>query len=322
MRTELLTQIAPENALLTRLKPVMRRASAAVIGIAFIQRQGLKHLFACARPLLDADRHVEMFTSGYLGITQVGALEDLLKLCRQYPSLTVRFNLGDRFHAKYIYLRQPARRYCLFVGSSNISVAGLAGLGELNVQIRGQDADPVGRSIGIVTENLRKDRTFRKLTPDVIDEYRRTLPGLRGRRRRPRRQGRTVAGQLPSLQSMPVYVARSSFTKSEEAGIHKAHAGWKDFIDWVGPVRSLDRGDHYLDIDARERRRTFTVPRYLEHDRVRGVGVIAHVRPGRSMPLERLAKKLELRQKTLVDSKRLDVYAIAILKRAFPKAFG
>jgi hypothetical protein len=85
-----------------------------------------------------------VFTSGYRGVTEPEALDDLPKLSHEYHSLTVRFNVGDRFHAKFIYLRRPAQAYCLFVGSSNISVAGLAGLGELNVQIWAHPQIPSG----------------------------------------------------------------------------------------------------------------------------------------------------------------------------------
>src|SRR3989442_8846021 len=214
MRTELLTQIAPENSLLSRLKPRVHQAAAAVIGVAFVQRRGLQHLFVCLQGLLEAKRPVEFYTSGYLGITELGALEDLLKLRREYSSIDVRFNLGDRFHAKFIHLARRDGTYCLFVGSSNISVAGLAGLGELNVQMVGTRHDSVGKSMRVVIDNLRKDRAFRPLDADLIDEYRGTLLWRR-RQRRPRRAG-AGRGQLPRLQSMPVYVSESHFTPLEE----------------------------------------------------------------------------------------------------------
>ena len=96
MRTELLTQIAPENSLLSRLKPRARRASTAIIGVSFVQRRGLQHLFACLHGLLEAKRPVEFYTSGYLGITELGALEDLHKLQR-VPLLTFASTLAIDF---------------------------------------------------------------------------------------------------------------------------------------------------------------------------------------------------------------------------------
>jgi HKD family nuclease len=299
---------------------MVHRAQAAVVGVAFVQRKGLKYLFGALKKLLDAEHPVELFTSGYLGITEVGALEDLLRLGREYPSLGVRFNMGDRFHAKFIYVSRPSQTYCLFVGSSNISVAGLAGLGEVNVQIRGSSTDSVGRSITVVVDNLRRDRTFRPLSAELIDEYRESLPGRRKRMRRKRR--RAEGGQLPALQSLPVYVAHSQFTKAELKKIERVHPRWKWFVDWIGVLRALDRGQHFLEVDAVGRKRTFSVPKYLEHDRVPGVGMIAHVREGKFLPLAKLAARLGMSQGKLLDATRLDVYGIAILKRAFPKAFG
>jgi HKD family nuclease len=117
VKTELLTQIAPENALLLRLRAMARQASAAVVGVAFVWRRGLKPLFSSLGGLLEARGRIEVFTSGYLGVTEPEALDDLLKLSHEYHSLTVRFNVGDRFHAKFIYLRRPAQAYCLLVGS-------------------------------------------------------------------------------------------------------------------------------------------------------------------------------------------------------------
>ena len=180
--------------------------------------------------------------------------------------------------------------------------------------------DSVGKSIRVVIDNLRRDRGFLPLDADLIDEYRGTLSG-RQRQRRPRRAG-TWHGRLPQLLSMPVYVSNSHFSPSEERKITAAHPAWENFVDWIPRLRLLDRGQHFLAIDFTTRQRTFTVSRYLEHDRVRGVGVVAHVRDGKDRSLAKLAERLGVSQGSLLTSKKLDIYGIAILRRGFSAAFA
>src|SRR5262245_66686138 len=121
MKASLLTQIAPENRLLNRIGPEAKTARAAFLAVSFIQRAGMKHLFKSLKGLLDRSRPVAVYTSGYLGITDPDALEDLLRLSTRYEPLQVFFNPVDRFDSKSFHFETPADGYSPCLASSNIS---------------------------------------------------------------------------------------------------------------------------------------------------------------------------------------------------------
>jgi HKD family nuclease len=178
MRVSLLTQIAPENRLLTRIGPAAKDAESVVIAVSFIQRSGMKQLFRQLRPMLERGRQVTIYTSGYMGITDPLALDDLLRLSNHYESLKAYFNIDDRFHAKFLLFDEPNGRYALFLGSSNISVEGLAATGELNVYVSGSKSDGVYKDMRIVIDTLQKTRAFEELNTDLIKLYKRHRPQL------------------------------------------------------------------------------------------------------------------------------------------------
>jgi hypothetical protein len=72
----------------------------------------------------------------------------------------------------------------------------------------------------------------------------------------------------------------------------------------------------------RGRKATFTISKYLEHDRIDGVGAVVHTKDGESYSLKKLADKLKITDKKLLDMKNLDIYDIAIMRRDFEDAFG
>lgn len=319
MKASLLTQIAPENRLLKRLGPAAKDAESAFVAVSFIQRSGMKHLFQRLRLMLAKRRPVTIFTSGYLGITDPLALEDLLRLSVDFPFLKPYFNLDDRFHSKFLLFEKPSNAYGLFLGSSNISVEGLAATGELNIHVQGQKSDRIYRDIQIVIDNLTKGRRFVPLTDDLIDQYRRLYPKRPAKRSKPRQQPRVVL----AIDKMPVYVIKDEFTKEEQERIEKIHPRWKIYVSYGSQLSQLHAGDHFLCISQfRGRKPTFTVSKYLENDRIDGAGTVAHTKDGDSFSLKRLADRLNVTQKDLLSRKWLDVYDIAIMRQRFKKAFG
>ncbi|MCS4542090.1 MAG: hypothetical protein HY929_07225, partial [Euryarchaeota archaeon] len=75
--------------------------------------------------------------------------------------------------------------------------------------------------------------------------------------------------------------------------------------------------------NIRGKKKTFIVSKFIEYDRIRGVGKIAHVKDGKEPSLTRLAKKLGIKEKELLrKGRKLDLYDIAILKRDFKDAFA
>jgi HKD family nuclease len=320
MKVSLLTQIAPENRLLNRIGPEAKMAQAAFLAVSFVQRSGMKHLFKSLQPLLDKSRPVAIYTSGYLGITDPDALEDLLRLSGRYQSLHVFFNPEDRFHSKFFFFEEGGDGYSLFLGSSNISVGGFADTGELNVCIRSKSADSVHRDIQIVMENLKRNRRFRSLRPELIRAYRKAR-GSKKVRRGTTRQKRTQI--TPRLEEMPVYVVYNHFNDKESERIEGKHPKWDNYVSYSAKLKRLNKGDHFLCITkVGGEKATFTASRYVEHDRIAGVGTVACVEDGDSLALSRLVKHLKIRQKELVRMRGLDVYGIAILRRDFPKTFA
>jgi HKD family nuclease len=315
MKASLLTQIAPENRLLNRLGPEARTARSAFVAVSFIQRAGMKHLFKSLKVLLDRSLPVTVYTSGYLGITDPKALEDLLRLCDHYESLRVFFNAEDRFHSKFFFFEKPGDTYSLFLGSSNVSVGGFADTGELNAHIRGKSTDAICRDIQTVMANLEKNRNFEPLSEDAIRAYRK-----RHGDKRPK-SGPTVKRPRVYLrpEEMPIFVVENRFTGEECKRIEGKHPEWGNYISYTARLKRLKRGDHFLCITKlRGQKPTFTTSRYLEHDRSTGVGTVACVDDGDSLPLARLAKHFKVEAKDLVRMKGLDVYSIAILRRDFP----
>jgi HKD family nuclease len=319
MKVSLLTQIAPENRLLTRLGPQAKDAESAIVAVSFIQRSGMKHLFQRLRPLLDRDRPVTIFTSGYLGITDPLALEDLLRLTKLYKSLKAFFNLEERFHSKFLLFDKPRSSYALFLGSSNISVEGLAATGELNVHVRGQKSDSIYRDMQIVIGSLRQSHRFEELAQDLIAEYRRHYPKRSTKQGLPARRVRLI---LPS-DKMPVYLIWQRFTVAEERKIKKKHPRWDNYVSYDRLLKKLKLGDHFICIrKLRGERPTFTMCKYLEHDRIGGVGTVAHIKDGAILSLKKLSDRLRITEKELLRTKHLDVYGIAITRRDFKDAFG
>jgi len=321
MRTSLLTEIAPENSIAKRLDREVPKSERVFIAVAFVTRGGARQLFSGLRPLLEAGKPVELHTSGYMGNTEAEALRDLLKMAGEYSSLTLRFSARERFHAKFILLQQHSERYCLYAGSSNISRAGLAGLGEINVEILGSRGDSVWQSVRIVIDNLRKDVDFRPLDTDAIEEYESEWRGKRKKRRTGRRQA--PPSNLPPLQRMPVLVVKDEFTEDEMEKIRSVHPQWRDYVDVTPGLRTLKRGQSFFYIDVVDRaKKRCAGAKFLTYDKVRGVGMIAHVRVGRKTPLKRMAAKMGVSQEELLEKTYLDVYGIAIARNVIRQSWS
>jgi HKD family nuclease len=319
MKVSLLTQIAPENRLLNRLGPEASTARSVFVAVSFIQRAGMKHLFESLKVLLDRSRPVTVYTAGYLGITDPKALEDLLRLCDHYESLQVFFNAEDPFHAKFYFFEKPSDAYSLFLGSSNVSVGGFADTGELNVRILGKSHDAVCRDIRIVMANLEKNKSFQPLSEEAILDYRKR----RGDKKPKTGPGRKKPKVSLPLEEMPIFVVESSFTDEERQRIEGKHPEWGNYVSYTARLKRLKRNEHFLCISKlRGQKPTFTTSRYLEHDRIQGVGSVACIKDGESLPLVRLARNLKVEPKELVQMKGLDVYNIAILRRDFPGTFA
>jgi len=326
MKVSLLSQIAPENKLLNRLENEVTKAEWSFIAVSFIQKTGLKHLFRYLKEILNKGNSVAIFTSGYLRITDPEALEDLLKLTKTYDSLKVYFNPDDRFHSKFILFGKPKNKYSLFVGSSNISVGGLSETGELNIHIRGKKSDQIFKSIQIIVNDLKQNPAFKKIDKNLIDQYKtdfRKKSFKRIKQLKTTKLFKSKTISIPPLDTMPVCVIKMEFTRKEENNIKTKHKEWNDFMDSFPKFKKLKRGSNFLTISSiRKKRKMFNVSTFIEQDKIKNLGMIAHIKSGDEKPLSKLAKKLGCKEKDLIKKVFLDDYEIETLKRFFREAFA
>lgn len=326
MKVILLTEIAEENMLLNRLKIEATEADKAVIAVSFINSAGLTHLVSKLKPLLEAGHSVAIFTSGYLRITEPKALQRLLKLTSTFDSLKVFFNPNDRFHAKFLLFEKPNRAYTLFLGSSNITLQGLGAAGELNVQISGKSSDEVFKSVKIVIANLASDTSFKELDGNLIDEYEQNYELARKRNKatekRHHKKNHPSIFHLPPPQTMRIYTVHSFFNRSEKNAIESDHPKWGFYLNYLAPLTSLKKNDLFLLISKiRGGKKTVSVAKYFEFDKVESVGRIAHVTKGNEVSLERLKKRLGTRGNMLEHNGKLDIVDELIIRRDFREIF-
>jgi HKD family nuclease len=294
------------------------------IAVSFFRISGLRHLFKTLKPALEKGAPVSVYTSGYLQITEPAVLERLLVLQKHYGSLSVSFNPDDRFHAKCLLFEKLNGKYAHFLGSSNVSVEGLSNGGELNVQIEGKSSDGVYKDLQVVIHHLESDPGFVKLNKELILQYQMRYAKQIIRVKRAKVFSVPKRPSLPSVETMPVFVMTRQFTDKEEERIAEIHPKWDDYFSLESKFKNLARGDHYLKLSSLPgKEKCFSVTKYLEFDRVRGVGANAHVQGAKEeYPLEKLADKLAIKQRALLRKTKLDIYDIAILKKQFPEAFA
>jgi HKD family nuclease len=323
MPTQLLTQVAKENQLLERLPMVAKTATSAFIAVSFASKPGIEVLLRALRPMLEKDRQVEVFVSGFLGITSVDALRDLLRVADNYPRFTVRFNAGQRFHAKLL-LFWDATRFTAFVGSSNLTNGGFREEGELNVEVSGNRAGDIFQQAQVVKNQIRELHGFRELKKPDIDEYAKWRRGVK----RPKGKKKVPAGWAPSqpkltIARMPVYVSDCEYEDDEETLIQTAHPSWKGYLSYGRWFRNLRRNDVFLEIaNIAKKPKTFSVCRYIEYDRIAGIGLTAHVKMGKKRKkLATLARLLDTKEGTLTGASALEEWQTLRLLKVFGKSY-
>src|SRR5262245_17249687 len=168
-------------------------------------------------------------------------------------------------------------------------------------------------------ENLKRNRGFQPLSPALIERYRTARGPRKARRVTTQRRPRITLHQ----EEMPIYVIESRFNEKECERIEGKHPEWDSFVSYTPRLKRLRNGDHFLCITKlRGKRATFTTSRYVEHDRIPGVGTVACVKDGDDLSLARLAKHLKIGEMQLMRMKGLDVYCVAILRRDFSATLG
>jgi HKD family nuclease len=308
---------------LYRLEREIKNTDKAFIAVSFIQRGGMEQMFKMLKKILEIKKEVIIYTSGYLRITDPEALEDLLSIKPSYKTLKVYFNPKDRFHAKFILLNKPRKNYTLFLGSSNISVEGLKEIGELNIQIKGNTNDQVYKNVKIVINNLMKDKNFKEINEDVIEEYKneynktkKKFPGENDSGKKPNRE------YFPK-EEMPIYIGKDEFNINEIKKIKSKRPEWENCVSMMPNLRNLKEGDYFLIIsNIKNKKKTFNVSKYQNDDRIGRLGNIAYVINGKKLPLSKLEKRFNISRKEILKLEKLNIYQIAILEEDFKEAFA
>lgn len=322
MKISLLTGIAPENKLLERLKGEIKDARKIFMAVSFIQEAGLKYLISCLKPLIN-NNEIKIYTSGYLNITDPEALQNLLKLSNSFKNIKVFFNPNDRFHSKFIFIEKEKNNYSLFLGSSNISVGGLQEIGELNVLLKGKKGDEIFKDIKIVIDNFEKDKNFKEIAEDIVNEYKEMFKKLSKKRKKFEISGKASLKKMDKTkiikEKMPIYVAEREYTDEEIKKIEEKHPKWKNYVDFTGNLKKLKikKGEYFLLISDIPKQKEAQICKFLEYDRISNLGNIAHIEQGKSLPLEELEKYLKTNFRQLKSKEFLDIYDIAILKKHF-----
>lgn len=151
------------------------------IVVSFIKMSGLTLLVGPLQDALDRGAQVRILTTDYLGLTELAALNRLHDLAGDYPDqLHVRVFHDPQvsFHPKaYLFYCAHGRTEAAFVGSSNLSQAGLAGGIEWNLLVGAVDElkhsfqklwqDP--RSVALTDELIAAYQPAPAHVPDVIE---------------------------------------------------------------------------------------------------------------------------------------------------------
>ncbi|HVW34363.1 MAG TPA: DEAD/DEAH box helicase family protein, partial [Acidimicrobiia bacterium] len=154
------------------LNPAYDRADLVV---SFIMRSGMKVIDRHLEDALDRGAIVRILTTDYLHITDAEALARLLDLADSDApgrlETRVFSDPATSFHPKgYLFTSSIDESEAAFVGSSNLSAAGLAGGVEWNVGV--DRAAPMRAAF----ERLWTDPRTRPLTADWLRTYRREAP--------------------------------------------------------------------------------------------------------------------------------------------------
>lgn len=325
LEVHILTQVAPENRLLHQVPAEARLARSAFIAIAFVRERALRTLLSGLHKMLERGYDVSFYTTGYMRQTERKALQTLVEFHMRFPKLRVFFNRSTRFHAKFLYFGKPYG-YSLFVGSSNISTGGLLEEGELNIVVRGKLDDNVDKEIDVVMDNIKRDRNFGEMqTQEDIGDYR-EKKAPKGKRDGGQGDGTGSGRRLPLVNGLRVVIYDAKYTQEQEDKVRDKHPHWRTYGSYGQWFHGLKNGDPFLVADVAKRTDKYvTVAKYLEHDRVNGVGEIARYKEGKFLGLNKATRTLSLTEKALLklDGKDLSLPQLFSLyarqKRIFPR---
>lgn len=180
------------------LVPLLERARAIDIAVAFVQPSGLNILEPVFKVLLSRAARLRLVTGDTLGVTDPDALARLLDLVQSYPEhASIRVFQSERqsYHPKAYYIQDLDGSETAFVGSSNLTGSALNEGIEWNYRIvRNQDGLAEVRS---AFEALFQHPKTLSLSHDWIEGYRqrRNPPTVLG--------GASIVAEITPLEERP-----------------------------------------------------------------------------------------------------------------------
>lgn len=159
--------IPEEERYVTRLTARLATCREAVLASAFLTYGAVEALRESLIATLEQGAHISFLVGRFDFVTEPRAVRSLLKLAAKYPTLGIQFDSDYAFHYK-LALFQLQKKKVAIVGSSNLTPKGLDSLGEVNLEIVGNNT-----VYNQAREDLGRRIDSSEAAADVIDEYER-----------------------------------------------------------------------------------------------------------------------------------------------------
>ncbi len=130
------------------LNEELRNADEFLAATAFLNSNGLNVVMAQLEEILRNEGRVSIVHGADFRITDPRAVHTLVDMNLQHGKMSYRVNFDwslthrQRFHPKLYLSTSDYKRYCVIVGSSNLTLGGLRNNTEVNAVIRGDVAEP------------------------------------------------------------------------------------------------------------------------------------------------------------------------------------
>lgn len=153
------------------LNEELRNADEFLAATAFLNSGGLNVVMARLEEILRTEGHVSIVHGADFRITDPGAVHALVDMNLRYGNMSYRVNFDwslthrQRFHPKLYLSTFDYKRYCVIVGSSNLTLGGLRNNTEVNAVIRGDVAEPSVRECLSIYHSIISNQLL--IEPDV-----------------------------------------------------------------------------------------------------------------------------------------------------------
>jgi HKD family nuclease len=218
VKLELIENSGPDN-LRKLLKAKLAHAAEVSIAVAFTTEAGLDEIIQPLRQVATKGS-VRLLTGLYQKVTEPGALRKLLQVQKQTNGrFAVRLSKEPQFHRKFYVVRTSKQHHC-FIGSSNLTAAGMKSGGELNALITlPKNSLPAKKNLQ--SFNDQWEHRALPLTIDQILAYEKARPEPPLRTNLLKSEFKKILGTAPTHDEAPKEIVEVKF--------------WRDYV--LGQVK-------------------------------------------------------------------------------------